>query len=126
MKLSTSGRIATRIALVPLLVLTAAGVSGCRAFAANCEEPQEYQAAVSVPPLKVPEGLNAPQTRGALKIPEVAETAKPRGRGEPCLDEPPSFYPGRPKPGMKSDATTDAPKPPEAAKPAAAPDAPKP
>jgi hypothetical protein len=114
-----SGRPAMRAVLVPVLLLAAAGVSGCRAFAENCHEPQEYQTAVSAPPLTVPEGLNAPQTRGALKIPDVPEqTARARGPDEPCLDEPPSFYPGRPKPGMKSDATTDAPKPPEEAKPA--------
>jgi hypothetical protein len=114
-------RLGKRVALVPVLVLVAAGASGCRAFAENCHAPQEYQTAVSAPALKVPEGLSAPQTRSALKIPDIGETAKPRGRGEPCLDEPPSFYPGRPKPGMRSDATTDAPKPPEVATPAEAP-----
>jgi hypothetical protein len=88
---------------VPSLALAAAAslaLTGCAGFRGeSCREPQAYQSADSVPSLRIPDGLSAPQNRGALKIPEVGETARPRGPGEPCLDEPPSFFPGRPKPG---------------------------
>lgn len=84
------------------------GLSGCASFERNCHEPQAYERAESVPPLQVPEGLTAPQTRGALKIPDVDATARPRGPTDPCLDEPPSFYPGRPKPGASRIGTDPA------------------
>ncbi len=98
-------------------VVAATGLSGCRLFAENCHAPQDYQSATSVPSLKVPDGLNAPQTRGALKIPDVPVSGRKRGAGDACLDEPPSFYPNRPKPGLKpadkaKAKPADAPKPP--------------
>jgi hypothetical protein len=96
---------------VPSLALAAAAsltLTGCAAFRGEtCHEPQAYQSAESVPSLRVPDGLSAPQNRGALKIPDVGETARPRGPGEPCLDEPPSFFPGRPKPGTASAAPAE-------------------
>ena len=70
----------------------------------TCNVRQPYDQAVSVPPLKVPEGLQAPTTRTALKIPDVQATAPKRGAKDACLDEPPSFYPGRPKPGLPATA----------------------
>jgi hypothetical protein len=89
-----------RVPVIAVAVGASLVLTGCAAFRGeNCHAPQAYQAADSVPSLRVPDGLSAPQNRGALKIPEVGETARPRGPGEPCLDEPPSFFPGRPKPG---------------------------
>lgn len=107
----------------PLRVCTAltatALLGGCALFDGNaCHEPQPYQQARSVPPLKVPEGLAAPATRTALRIPEGEPTARPRGPGDPCLDEPPSFYPDRPKPGRQPAASAAAPPAPAAAAPA--------
>lgn len=94
------------------LVVVALALGGCASFGdEKCHEPQEYQAAESVPSLKVPEGLSAPQNRGALKIPDVGDTARKRGPGDPCLDEPPSFYPGRPKPGLRPAAAPAGEKP---------------
>lgn len=90
-----------RLPTIVALVAVATGVSGCKVFAENCHEPQDYQQATSVPPLKVPDGLNAPPTRGALKIPDVPQAARARTAADPCLDESPSFYPNRPKPGAK-------------------------
>jgi hypothetical protein len=83
------------VAVAAALALT--GCAGLRG--GNCHDTQPYQLAKSVPSLQVPEGLSAPQSRNSLKIPDVDATARPRGPGDPCLDEPPSFYPGRPKPG---------------------------
>jgi hypothetical protein len=43
------------------------------------------------PPLKVPEGLSAPDTTGAVKIPALNEPDRPRPRSASCLDIPPSY-----------------------------------
>ncbi|MCZ8131570.1 MAG: hypothetical protein O9284_09745 [Steroidobacteraceae bacterium] len=90
--------------LIPCLAAAGSLVllAGCSAFDRNaCHDRQPYQAAEAVPPLKVPEGLAAPSTRNALRIPEVQAEPKRRSAGDPCLDEPPSFYPDRPKPGQR-------------------------
>ncbi len=48
--------------------------------------------ATSVPPLKIPPGLDAPDTTSALRLPALNEPPPPaRGRKDPCLDDPPSF-----------------------------------
>jgi hypothetical protein len=53
--------------------------------------------ATSVPPLRVPAGLDAPDTHATLKIPALNEPEPPpRGPNDPCLDEPPSFATPRP------------------------------
>ncbi|MFI4891692.1 MAG: hypothetical protein ACHQIL_14275 [Steroidobacterales bacterium] len=66
-----------------------------RSTADNCHKPQLYQRAASVAPLKVPEGLDAPNVQGALVIPTVDE-APPPGPNDPCLDEPPRYKPNQP------------------------------
>jgi uncharacterized lipoprotein len=81
-----------------LLALLALG--GCKLFkGASCHEPQAYETARSVPPLQVPAGLESPATKSALKIPDLKTPERKRGATEPCLDEPPSYYPGKPRPG---------------------------
>ena len=71
-------------------------VSGCHFFrsATNkaCHGKQAYQQAKSVPPLKIPSGMDAPDTANALHMPVLNEPAPPPRKGrEPCLDEPPPF-----------------------------------
>ena len=46
---------------------------------ADCHRPQEYQRAVQVAPLKVPAGLDTPNTQGALVIPTVELAPPPPG-----------------------------------------------
>jgi len=79
------------IALLLLLALAA----GCHAFrpsAKACHSPQPYQKAQSVPPLKIPAGLDAPDTTNALRLPTLNEPPPaPRKGSQPCLDEPPPF-----------------------------------
>ena len=107
------------------LTLLALGalLGGCHWRHAVRDEPcgrgEPYTRAQSVPPVKSAEGLSPPNTRNALKIPDVPTAMKPRLRSEGCLDQPPSFFPGRPKPGEKEPALPRA-----AAKPGAAPAAP--
>ncbi|MEO7773932.1 MAG: hypothetical protein ABIT36_09855, partial [Steroidobacteraceae bacterium] len=53
----------TRWLIVAVLLL---GVTGCgRVFSSNCSKPAIYASAQSLPPLKVPTDLDAPDRRGA-------------------------------------------------------------
>ena len=77
-------------------VAAASLLCGCHMFhhrAANCSKPQEYQRAQQVPPLKVPAGMDSPNTQGALVIPTVELTPPPRGPHDACLDAPPKYKP---------------------------------
>jgi uncharacterized lipoprotein len=75
--------------LAPLLL----ALSACHLLHGNsCHGPQAYLGAQSVAPLKIPAGLDAPETNSALRIPALNEPAPPARKGkDPCLDEPPSF-----------------------------------
>ena len=81
-----------------ILMLAAAGalVSGCHLFTKlnpDCHTRQEYQRAASSPPLKVPTGLDSPNTAGALVIPPVSDAPPPPGPKEACYDVPPRYKP---------------------------------
>lgn len=88
-----SHRLFALAALVPL--------AGCGALRGNCHEPGAYTKATSIPPLSIPAGLEAPDTRAALRIPEIQEPERVRGPTEPCLESPPKLSapkpPARPK-----------------------------
>lgn len=80
------------VALVALLL----PLSGChlvRAISSNaCHDTQAYMKERSVDTLKIPAGLDAPDTANALRLPQLNEPAPPPRRGKgPCLDAPPSF-----------------------------------
>jgi hypothetical protein len=89
-------------ALVSVAVVIA--LAGCknglmtRAFhGRECNKPQMYDSAQSVPPLKVPAGIDAPDTHSSLKIPVLNEPAPPpRKLTDSCLDSPPLFAAPRP------------------------------
>ena len=85
----TMRRVRRLLWLSPLLLTLA----GCRLLGANaCHAPQPYMSAKSVAPLKIPAGLDSPDTSNALRIPVLNEPAPPPRKGrEPCLDEPPPF-----------------------------------
>lgn len=78
-----------RIALLLPLLLA---LTGCGLFAPTyerCEETPAYAGAREIPPLRVPEGLDLPSTRNALRIPELNVPEKPQdGR---CIDVPPRY-----------------------------------
>src|SRR4030081_907405 len=79
------------------IVAAAALMSGCHVFrGADCHTRQEYQRAGQVPPLKVPAGLDTPNTRGALVIPTVDVAPPPPGPKDACLDVPPRYQPAPP------------------------------
>lgn len=71
-------------------------LSGCHTLhaltAESCHKPQPYTKAVSVPPLKIPPGLNAPNTSTALVVPPLKGPLPPPPTAkDPCLDAPPAF-----------------------------------
>jgi len=81
-----------------LLLAVSVALAGChpirslRSRELSCHKTKPYMAATSVPPLKIPAGLDTPDTTNALHIPALNEPAPPPRKGkEPCLDEPPSF-----------------------------------
>jgi uncharacterized lipoprotein len=88
---------------VRLVVLACAltVLGGCKSLlGGNCNKPQPYQRAEDLQPLKVPVGLEAPDTRNALKIPKLDTPAPPpRGEKDECLESPPKYsVPRQPKP----------------------------
>jgi uncharacterized lipoprotein len=71
-------------------------LSGCHLFSKltpDCHTKQEYQHALSAPPLKVPDGLDTPNTAGALVIPKVELAPPPPGPHDICYDVPPRYQP---------------------------------
>jgi uncharacterized lipoprotein len=90
-----------RYTLIGLALL--ASLSGCQHFrklAASCNKPTMYAGATSVAPIKVPAGVERPDTHAALKIPALNEPMPPpRKSGDPCLDQPPLY--AVPKPAAK-------------------------
>ncbi|HXZ60298.1 MAG TPA: hypothetical protein VEG26_08925 [Steroidobacteraceae bacterium] len=74
------------------LTLAAAGCHPFRHFTYACHKTQPYMEATSIPPLKVPPGMDAPDRTNALRLPQLNEPAPPPRKGqEPCLDEPPPY-----------------------------------
>jgi uncharacterized lipoprotein len=66
---------------------------------------EAYMTAQSVPPLRAPEGLTAPDRSSALNIPPLSEGAKPIPTGESrCLDRPPSYFATAPDKKDKKDS----------------------
>jgi uncharacterized lipoprotein len=83
-----------RIAVLILsVVLAASTLAGCKSGKKTlCRQSnKDYVGAKELPPLKAPPGLEAPDTRNALKVPELKTPERPRGRDEACLDTPPPF-----------------------------------
>jgi uncharacterized lipoprotein len=81
----------------PLLALSVAllATSSCSWFHhgshSKCREPIIGLGAKNLPPLQVPAGLDAPDTRNAIKIPPLSEPEHPRNPRDPCLSRPPSY-----------------------------------
>jgi hypothetical protein len=59
---------------------------------AGCVEKPFSQNTEVRPPLKVPDGLSSPDTRNAIKVPELTGPERMRARNEPCLSRPPSYF----------------------------------
>ncbi len=66
-------------------------LGGCKSMTGSCHKPHAYSDAKNLPPLHVPVGLDGPDTRAAVRIPELTEPEVPRDKKDPCLEEPPKF-----------------------------------
>ena len=84
-----------------LAAMLAAATAGCTTNS-YCKSPQPYENAVSIPPIKAPEGLSIQSPSTALKVPEVKVDSvtfgyyvpDPKKPGETqlrCLDQPPAL-----------------------------------
>jgi uncharacterized lipoprotein len=93
------------LTLVPLLlVVLAVTLAGCNPFRRHagpklCKEPEGYAQATEAKTLTIPAGLESPDTKNALRIPDLNTPEPPaRKKSEGCLDEPPSYaLPPKPK-----------------------------
>jgi uncharacterized lipoprotein len=69
----------------------------------ECRESNAYLSAGSLPALKVPTGMDAPDTTNLLKLPVLSGPAPPpRPSSAPCLDTPPSYKVATPKPAPQA------------------------
>ncbi len=87
-------------------VVTLLALGGCGLFrGSSCLKPGPYAKAQEVAPLKIPEELDGPDTRGALRIPPLTEPEAPRAASDnTCLDQPPKIS----APAPAAPATTPA------------------
>lgn len=79
-----------------LALAVAAACSGCfGGDSISCEDPRLYGSSRSVPPVRVPDGLDVPDERNALQIPPgdplVVQDVDTMTE---CLEEPPDFFEG--------------------------------
>ena len=89
--------------LMTAALLTSSGCSWMhRNRVSSCRELTVVDQANTAAPLRVPPGLDAPDTRNAIKVPELSEPEKPRRPTDPCLSRPPT-YKIEAKPEAKSD-----------------------
>ncbi|HWL63902.1 MAG TPA: hypothetical protein VNQ32_13995 [Steroidobacteraceae bacterium] len=66
--------------------------SGCSTVVGGaCHKVQPHQTAGNLPPLKMPAGLDGPDTAEALAIPEINQPELPLDPDGPCLDAPPAI-----------------------------------
>ncbi len=75
------------------LLLACLSLGACKHGPAACTKPGDYEGAESIAPLRIPSGLEAPDTRGALKIPELADSTQTLPPAGTCLDQPPRYAP---------------------------------
>jgi uncharacterized lipoprotein len=85
---------------VGLVLVVALALGGCKTIRSTtnaCHKKQPYMSASTVAPLKIPPGLDVPDTTNALHIPDLKEPAPPARKGkDPCLDEPPAYKVAKP------------------------------
>lgn len=90
--------VATRLLCIlpAILVLSGCGSFLGFSFGASCVKPADFADVVDNPPLKIPPGRDAPDTRAALAIAPLDTPEAPRPADSPCLDAPPKFAPSAP------------------------------
>lgn len=82
-----------------IVMMTLLPLAGCGLLPdaySGCDEEQPYQAAQQMAPLDAPAGAEPPDTRNALKIPDLKTPQVPPEPGK-CLEHPPSYGSARPR-----------------------------
>jgi len=79
-----------------LLVIIACivAVTGCnRGYRPKaCAEPREYHKQTSIPPLRVPEGLDPPAPNAGVQIPALPGDEQGESPQGSCLENPPDYF----------------------------------
>jgi hypothetical protein len=98
----TTRKLRSRARIGALLLCCAAlpALSGCslwnrvfhRSKNAACTEKPFALNTDSRPPLKIPDGMSAPDTRTGIKIPDLTAAERVRAKTEPCLSRPPNYF----------------------------------
>jgi hypothetical protein len=81
-------------ALASLLALGGCSLFRSRSDApksVKCSDPKIVNEPVNRGPLKVPDGMDPPNTVGSVVIPPLNEPAHPRAPTDPCLTSPPDY-----------------------------------
>lgn len=95
--------------LLSIASLALLGATGCRAITGGtCHKPQAYESAGNLAPLRMPTGLESPDTSGALAIPEVNQPELPVDPEGPCLEAPPALVEPPPPPSEVAAPERDA------------------
>ena len=93
----------TKALTLSLALLAMLATAGCNPFRRSagpelCKEPEGYANAAEGSNLKVPAGLESPDTRSALRIPDLNTPEPPaRTKDQGCLDQPPPYVVAKPK-----------------------------
>jgi uncharacterized lipoprotein len=88
---------------IGLLAAVVSVTSGCNPFRRShadrvCKGPEGYSGAKDLPALQIPPGLESPDTRSALRIPNLNTPEPPqRLESQGCLDTPPKYAIAKPK-----------------------------
>ena len=85
-----SSGFAFKTAVVLLVASACVGCFGKREMK-RCHKPQEYQQAEPGPRLRVPDGMETLPADERLRLPYGERKTTPVPRGEPCLEDPPTF-----------------------------------
>jgi hypothetical protein len=85
-----------RALAVMALGITLTGCQSWKIFQGKCAMPGDFAGAVTNPPLQIPPGKDAPDTRAALTIPNLDTPEAPLSPESPCIDTPPNILPPKP------------------------------
>jgi len=77
--------------LLTLVVVAALSSCSWMGRGGGCREPAVPTDSANLPPLRAAPGLDAPDTRNAIRVPELTEPERPRSGTESCLSRPPSY-----------------------------------
>lgn len=86
-----------RLALLAASLFTLGGCGSWSLFKSSCARPEDFAGVIDNPPLKIPSGRDAPDTRAALVVPPLETPELPRPADAPCIDTPPKFNPAPPR-----------------------------